>query len=171
VPQLSPAEREAFLAQPGILCRIATIKPDGAPHVTPVWFIHDRGEVVVTPRKESAWLEHIRREPRVAITIDEEAGPYRKITLEGIACFRYEIGRDDEWRDLYRAIARRYVPEAGAEHYIQETIDQPRALLAVPFDGSKVRTWRMPIEGEGFTGIWHRRYYVPGSKMATDADS
>ena len=166
MPQLSADEREAFLDQPGILCRIATIRPDGAPHVAPVWFIHDAGEIVVTPRKESAWLEHIRRDPRVAVTIDEEAGPYRKVTLEGVARFRFDIGRDDEWRDLYRRIARRYVPEAGAEHYIQETIDQPRALLAIPFESSKVATWRMPLPGEAYTGIWHRRYYVEGSKMA-----
>ena len=166
MPQLSADERESFLHQPGILCRIATIRPDGAPHVTPVWFIYDGGEIVVTPRKEAAWLGHIRRDPRVAVTIDEEAGPYRKVTLEGVARFRFDIGRDAEWRDLYRRIACRYVPEAGAEHYIQETIDQPRALLAVPLEGSKVRTWRMPIPGEAYTGIWHKRYYVEGSKMA-----
>ena len=166
MPQLSTEERDAFLDQPGILCRIATIRPDGAPHVTPVWFIHDGGEIVVTPRQESAWLEHIRRDPRVAITIDEEAGPYRKVTVEGLARFRFDTGHDAEWRDLYRAIACRYVPAAGAEHYIQETIDQPRALLAVPLEGSRVRTWRMPNPGEAYTGIWHRRYYVEGSKMA-----
>ena len=170
MPQLSRGEREAFLDQPAILCRVATIRPDGAPHVTPVWFIYDEGEIVVTPRKESAWLEHIRRDPRVAITIDEEAAPYRKVTLEGVARFRFDLGHDDEWRGLYRRIACRYVPEAGAEHYIQETIDQPRALLALPFAGSKVRTWRMPVAGEEYTGIWHRRYYVDGSKMAARAD-
>ena len=60
---------------------------------------------------------------------------------------------------------------AGAERYIQETIDQPRALLSVPFADSKVRTWRMPIAGEAYTGIWHDRYYVDGSKLAEAAAS
>ena len=166
MPALNPDERAAFLAQPGVLVRIATIRPDGAPHVTPAWFIHESGEILITPRKESAWLAHLRRDPRIALTIDEEAGPYRKITVEGVARIAYDLGRDAEWRDTYRRIACRYVPEAGAEHYIQETIDQPRALIAVPFEGSNVRSWRMPLEGEAYTGIWHKRYYVPGSKMA-----
>jgi hypothetical protein len=165
MPQLTEAERMAFLDQPGILVRIATLKADGAPHVTPAWFICDGGKIVITPRKESSWLANIRRDPRVALTIDEEAGPYRKVTVEGRARIAYDIGRDAEWRDLYRRIACRYVPEAGAEHYIQETIDQPRALIAVPLGGSKVATWRMPLPGEEYSGIWHQRYYVPGTKL------
>lgn len=170
MPRMSTEERDAFLQQPGILCRIATLKPDGAPHVTPIWFICEGGEVLVTPRSESSWLEHLRRDPRVAVTIDEEPTPYRKVTVEGAARFAYGLGHDSEWRDLYRRIACRYVPAEGAEHYIQETIDQPRALVAIPLAGSKVRTWRMPVGDEDFTGIWHRRYYVGGSKMAGQAD-
>jgi PPOX class probable F420-dependent enzyme len=166
MPPLSATEREAFLAERGILCRIATVQPSGAPHVTPVWFIHEDGRVYVTPRAESSWLGHLRRDPRVALTIDEEAAPYRKVTIEGTARFAHETGEDDAWRGLYRRIAKRYVEAAGAEAYIQATIDQPRALIAIPFAGSKVRTWRMPIAGEAYQGIWHNRYYAPGTKMA-----
>lgn len=166
MPPLSSAERDAFLQQPGILCRIATIEPDGGPHVTPVWFIVEAGAVLLTPRAESAWLAHIRREPRVALTIDDQEHPYNKVTVQGHAELLHDLGEDDTWRDLYRRIARRYVPAVGAEHYIQETIDQPRALLRIPLAGSKVRSWRMPVAGEPFRGIWHDRYYVPGSKMS-----
>jgi len=166
MPPLSHAEREAFLTEPRILCRIATIKPDGAPHVTPAWFIYEGGEVLITPRARSAWLGHIRRDGRVALTIDEQPTPYRKVTVEGSARIVHETGCDDEWRDLYQRIAKRYTSPEGAEHYIQETIDQPRALIAVTLDGSIVRTWRMPVAGEPFRGIWHDRYYVEGSKMA-----
>ncbi|MEO8540909.1 MAG: PPOX class F420-dependent oxidoreductase [bacterium] len=166
MPPLSTSERETLLQQPGILCRIATIQPSGAPHVTPIWFINEDDAIWLTPRAESSWLGHIRTDPRVAITIDDQAHPYPKMTLEGVAEIVHETGDDDIWRDLYRRIARRYVNAEGAEHYIQETIDQPRALIRLLLAGSKVRTWRMPIEGEPFTGIWHKRYYVPGSKMA-----
>lgn len=166
MPALSADARSAFLNERGILCRIATIQPSGAPHVTPVWFAFEGGEVLITPRAESSWLANIRREPRVALTIDEEAGPYRKVTVEGAARIVFEPGNDDAWRDTYRGIARRYVEPAGAEAYIQATIDQPRALIAVPLAGSKVRTWRMPVPGEAYQGIWHERYYAPGTKMA-----
>jgi hypothetical protein len=77
---------------------------------------------------------------------------------------------DDAWRDLYRDIAYRYVDKDAADAYVDNTIDQPRALLAVPLSGSKVTTWRMPLEGENQTGIWHRRYYLDGTLMARVAD-
>lgn len=168
MPPLSSAEREAFLQQPGVLCRIATVRPDGAPTVTPVWFIYEEGKIWATPRAKSAWLENIRRDPRVSLTIDEEAGPYRKVRVEGTATIVYDVGRDDEWRERYRRIARRYVPPEAADHYIAETIDQPRALLAIDLATSHVTTWRMPVQGEAYRGIWHRRYYAPGSKLAAD---
>ena len=82
----------------------------------------------------------------------------------------HELGEDDEWRDLYRQITRRYVDAQGAEAYIQQTIDQPRALLSLELATAAVTTWRMPGADEPYTGIWHRRYYVPGSKMAARAD-
>jgi PPOX class probable F420-dependent enzyme len=166
MPRLTNNERDQFLAAPGILCRIATIRPDGAPSVTPIWYIHEESKVFVTPRAHSAWLEHIRRDPRVSITIDEEAGPYRKVRIEGSMSIEHDLGEDDAWRDRYRRIACRYVPAEAAEHYIQETIDQPRALLSIALDEADVVTWRMPGRGEAYSGIWHKRYYVEGSKLA-----
>ena len=169
MPPLNSAERDAFLAAPGVLMRVATVDVGGDPHVTPIWFIHEDGRIWFTPRKESLWLEHVRAHPRVALAIDEEAAPYRKVVVEGDAEIVYDLGDDDAWRDRYRRIALRYVPPQGAEAYIQNTIDQPRALLAVSLGDSTLKTWRMPQEGESATGIWHRRYYVEGSKYADEA--
>jgi PPOX class probable F420-dependent enzyme len=169
MPALTPSERDEFLNRPGVLVRIATIQADGAPHVTPAWFIYENGEIYMTPRAASTWLDNLRRDSRIALTIDEDPTPYRKVTVEGRARIVHETGEDDIWRDLYRRITRRYVSPEGAEAYIQSTIDQPRALLAVPLSGSKVRSWRMPVDGESHTGIWHRRYYVEGSAMAQHA--
>jgi PPOX class probable F420-dependent enzyme len=170
MPKLSDSERDAFLREPGVLMRLATIRADGAPAVTPIWFIYEEGAIWFTPRAESAWLGHLRRDPRAALAIDEQPLPYRKVVIEGRAELVHDLGRDDVWRDRYRRIACRYVPEAEAEAYVQNTIDQPRALFRVPLAGSTVRTWRMPVGDEDGTGIWHRRYYVSGSKMAAEAD-
>jgi PPOX class probable F420-dependent enzyme len=162
-------ERETLLTEPGMICRIATVQLGGSPHVTPVWFIYEDGQIYVTPRAESSWLSNIRRNPRVALTIDENPHPYRKVTVEGEARIVHDLGEDELWRDQYRRIAERYTSPEGARAYIQRTIDQPRALLAVAIEASVVRTWRMPIEGEPGTGIWHERYYLPGTLMADDA--
>ena len=64
----------------------------------------------------------------------------------------------------------RYVPEDGARAYVTGTDDQPRALLGVRLAEAKVSTWRMPVGDEAGTGIWARRYYLDGTKMAVTAD-
>lgn len=160
-----------FLGEPGVLLHLATIRSDGSPRIAPMWFIYEDGAIWFTPRAESDWLRDLRADPRCAMVIDEQPLPYRKVSINGVAELAYDLGRDELWRDLYRRIACRYVPPEGAEAYIQTTIDQPRALFRVPLEGSVVQTWRMPVEGEDGAGIWHRRYYVAGSRMAKRADT
>lgn len=151
--------------------RLATVDADGMPRLSPVWFLHDAegNEILFTPRAESAFLANLRRDNRLALVIDEEALPYRKFSVQGTAEIRHELGEDDVWRDRYRQIAERYISAEAAERYITDTIDQPRALIAVPLDGAIVSSWRMPVEGEPGTGIWARRYYGEGTKMAERA--
>src|ERR1700739_1579306 len=102
MPKLTANEMAAFLAEPGHLARIATIRPDGAPSVVPVWFIFENGRVLITPRKHSAFLQNIRRDKRVAATIDEDTGRYRKVIFEGAAEILFDTGEDREWDDIYR---------------------------------------------------------------------
>jgi PPOX class probable F420-dependent enzyme len=169
MPKLSTQEMLDFLAERGHLARIATIMPTGAPSVVPVWFIYENGNVMITPRKHSAFLANLRHDPRVAITIDEEAGSYRKVLFEGNAEILFEVGRDREWDDIYRRIACRYIDEASADYYLAETKDQPRALIGIDCVKARITTWRMPTGDEPYSGIWARRYYEPVSKMAASA--
>ncbi len=163
MPKLTDLERDAFLAERGVLMRIAVVRADGSPLVTPIWFIHEDGAIYFTPREKSEWFRCLRRDPRVALCIDEQPLPYRKVLIEGQAELVYETGNDDAWRDQYRRIAERYVDREGAEAYVQNTIDQPRGLYRVVLDDAEVTTWRMPVEGEDGMGIWPDRYYVPGT--------
>ena len=167
MPKLTDNEIEGFLAERGHLARIATVRPDGAPSVVPVWFIYEDGKVLITPRKHSEFLRNLRHDPRVAITVDEDANRYRKVLFEGVARILYEVGEDRKWDDVYRRIACRYIDEASADYYLTETRDQPRALIGVERAKAKVTTWRMPTEDEPYSGIWARRYYDPGTKMAS----
>ena len=172
MPQLTPDEVDALLDEPGHLLRLATIDGDGFPRLVPIWFIRRDDDILFTPRGPSVFLANIRRDPRVGLSIDEDALPYRKVTVQGTARIVHDVGDDDEWRDLYRSIAKRYVPADAADAYVDGTIDQPRALVAVQLGGgSRTTTWRMPVDGEPGTGIWHRRYYLEGTRMARLTDS
>lgn len=170
MPKLDPDETAAFLDEPGHLVRIGTVDADGMPRVTPTWFISDGGRILFTPRAASVFLANLRRDPRVGLVIDETALPYRKVNVAGSAEIVHDLGDDDTWRDTYRAIATRYIEPDAAESYIQATIDQPRALIGVSLESAKVTSWRMPVGEEDGTGIWARRYYGDGTKMAERAD-
>jgi PPOX class probable F420-dependent enzyme len=172
MPRLDAAEMERFLDEPGHLLRIGTIDEDGYPSVLPIWFIRQDDDIVFTPRGPAVFLADIRRDPRVGLSIDEDPLPYRKVTVRGRARILHEPGDDDEWRDLYRQIAKRYVDVEAADAYVENTIDQPRALIAVSMTAPDVRvtSWRMPVEDEDGTGIWHRRYYLDGTHLARLAD-
>src|SRR5688572_30031519 len=167
MPKLTDADIRAFLDEPGHLARIATIDDDGTPRVLPLWFVLDRSRVCFTPRSPAVIWRNIQRDPRIGISIDEDAQPYRKVTIQGVAEVLHPPGDDDAWRDLYRVIAGRYTPKEWADAYVDGTDDQPRALCAVDLDAptTRVSTWRMPVQGEDPRGIWARRYYVPGTKM------
>jgi PPOX class probable F420-dependent enzyme len=169
MPKLTVEEMRIFLQERSHLARIATVCPDGSPSVVPIWFLYEGGKILITPRKPSAFYANIQREPRVGIAIDEEAARYRKVLIEGAAEILFIPGQDEQWRDVYRRLCCRYVDEESADHYVNETSDQPRALIGVTLAAAKVTTWRMPAADEPYTGIWHKRYYDDGAKMAQSA--
>lgn len=169
MPKLKDSERDAFLAEPATIMNIATVDPDGAPLVTPIWYIHEEGRIWFTPRQHSEWLKHIRNDNRVALSIDETAIPYRKVVVRGRANVDHEVGNDDAWRDRYRRIAERYIPKDDANAYVDGTDDQPRALCSVKLADAEVRTWRMPVDDEPYNGIWAKRYWTQNAKVNQQA--
>jgi hypothetical protein len=169
MPKMNDAERDQFLAEPGTIMNIATVDADGAPLVTPIWFIHEQGRIWFTPRQHSEWLRHIRGDNRVALSIDEPELPYRKVVARGRAAIDYDVGNDDAWRDRYRRIAQRYIPLDDANAYVDGTDDQPRALCSVVLADAEVRSWRMPIGEEAYQGIWAKRYWTSDAKVAREA--
>lgn len=170
MPKLSPPEIVAFLEEPGHLLRLATVDADGAPRISPVWCtFHGAadglGSILFTPRERSVFFANLQRDPRIALSVDEDALPYRKISVQGRAEIVHDLGSDDAWRDTYREIACRFLDAEAADRYLAATIDQPRALLAVDLDDATVTTWRMPVDEEPGTGIWAAQYYADGSRM------
>jgi len=170
MPKLSDDDIYTFLAEPNHLCRIATVDAGGMPRVVPLWFMMDGDRLCFTPREPAMIWQNMLRDPRVGISVDEDELPYRKVTIQGHIEVLFQPGRDHLWQHLYRAIAARYIGTEAANGYVDSTDDQPRALCAVDLGAATTRlsTWRMPLGDEDPRGIWHNRYYLPGTKMSTD---
>lgn len=157
---MDPQAVTEFLEEPAHLVRIGTVDDDGMPLVVPTWFVFDDGRILVTPRERSAWRRHLEREPKVCFTVDEERNPYRKVVVRGEVDVVHPLGEDDRWRDVYRTITGRYLPEAAAEAYLRSTWDEPRALLGLRLDRARVTTWVMPgPDSPDPLAVWAPKYY------------
>jgi PPOX class probable F420-dependent enzyme len=70
---LSPELRE--LIEAGPMAHLSTINPDGSPQVTVIWVALDGDELVSTHMRENVKLKNIRRDPRVALSVDAPREP------------------------------------------------------------------------------------------------
>ena len=83
-----------------------------------------------------------------------------KVIARGQAELIHDVGNDDEWREIYRDITTRYVPENFANAYLTDTHDEPRGLWALDLTRARVDTWRMPTgKGESSLAVWAPKYY------------
>jgi PPOX class probable F420-dependent enzyme len=110
-------EISAFLdqASPALVGVVATVRADGSPHAVPVWYSWGGDAVNIWTEGERAWVRNLRRDPRVAFTVQESKPPYAAVTMRG----RPEASTtgDDIDRDIYR-IAGRYLAQDECEEYV-----------------------------------------------------
>jgi PPOX class probable F420-dependent enzyme len=119
-------ELDRFLLAGTRTGKLATTRADGSPHVAPVWFILDGDDLVFMTGESTVKGRAMLRDPRVAISIDDENPPFAFAIIEGVV----SISRDlDEMLPLSIAIARRYVGDELAEQYGRRNAVQGELLL------------------------------------------
>ncbi|MEV1328233.1 PPOX class F420-dependent oxidoreductase [Micromonospora costi] len=74
----------ALLAEPQ-LAHVATIEPDGSPHVTPVWVDTDGEHILFNTVRGRVKYENLRRDPHVAISVADKADDFRTLWVKGTA--------------------------------------------------------------------------------------
>jgi PPOX class probable F420-dependent enzyme len=112
--EMSEAERRDFLLAGTRTAKLATVRPDGRPHVAPVWFLLDGEEVVFTTHESTVKARNMRLDPRVSLCVDDEEPPYAFVLVEGRA--RLSAGDPDLLRWTTR-IGGRYMGAGRAEEY------------------------------------------------------
>jgi PPOX class probable F420-dependent enzyme len=125
---MSDKEYKQFLAEGTRTGKLATVRKDGRPHVTPIWFDLDGDELVFTTWHESVKSANMRRDPRVSICVDEEIPPFAFVTVEG----RVTISADADERAYWtRRIAARYMGEELADAYGKRNSVEGELLVRV----------------------------------------
>jgi PPOX class probable F420-dependent enzyme len=106
--------REFLLSRPARTAKLATVRPDGRPHVVPVWIHLDGDDVMFTTGADTVKGRAIERDGRVALCVDDERPPFAYVLIEG----RAEVQDDPEALRLWATrIGGRYMGDDQAEAY------------------------------------------------------
>jgi PPOX class probable F420-dependent enzyme len=103
-----------FLATGTRTGKVATTRADGRPHVAPIWFVVDAGDLVFMTGADTLKGKTLLRDPRAALVVDLEEPPYAFVLVEGSVTLSTDL---EEMLPLSIAIARRYVDAARAEDF------------------------------------------------------
>lgn len=84
--QPMPEQVKQYIADAPV-CRIATVRPDGSPHVIPVCPVFDGDSTVyVDLGPDSATARALRHEPRIAVLFDEYHDDWSKLRKVLLHC-------------------------------------------------------------------------------------
>ncbi len=140
VNPLAPDEIQALLQAPWA-ANLACVRPDGGPHVVPVWHAWDGQSFTVAAWEGSRWADYLLANPRVSLTIDEPWPPLRRVIARGDARPLHQAPGPDGAPAVLEALAQRYLGRST-----------PAEMAARPWRAFRIhvrslRGWRgLPIQ-------------------------
>ncbi|MFI7412665.1 PPOX class F420-dependent oxidoreductase [Streptomyces sp. NPDC049627] len=112
--KMTDEEWRAFVSYGTRTGKLSTVRADGSPHVTPIWFVLDGDEVVFNTGSSSVKGRNLARDGRVALCVDDDRPPYAFVILQGQARISEDL---DELRYWAGRIGGRYMGEERAEEF------------------------------------------------------
>lgn len=103
-----PASKE--LLQSNIPARLAYVWTDGTPRVVPIWFHWNGKEFVLGTPPKAPKLKALAKNPKVALTIDDNQFPHKVLLIRGTAKTENVHGVIPEYAE---AAERYFGPEQG----------------------------------------------------------
>ncbi|WP_019634624.1 PPOX class F420-dependent oxidoreductase [Actinomadura atramentaria] len=82
---MSEPEWREFVAAGTRTAKVAVVRRDGSPHVTPVWFVLDGGDIVFNTGADTVKGRALRRDPRVSLCVEDDRPPFSFVTVHGEA--------------------------------------------------------------------------------------
>ncbi|MGY0022288.1 PPOX class F420-dependent oxidoreductase [Streptomyces sp. cg35] len=112
--KMTDEEWRAFVSEGTRTGKLSTVRADGSPHIAPVWFVLDGGDIVFNTGKNTVKGRNLARDGRVALCVDDERPPFSFVTIQG----RAELSEDPaELLDSATRIGGRYMGEDRAEEF------------------------------------------------------
>ncbi|MCX4646972.1 PPOX class F420-dependent oxidoreductase [Streptomyces sp. NBC_01446] len=112
--KMTDEEWRAFVSEGTRTAKLSTVRPDGSPHIAPVWFVLDGEDLVFNTGKDTVKGRNLARDNRVALCVDDERPPFSFTVIEGRAELVEELG---QLRDSATRIGARYMGEDRAQEF------------------------------------------------------
>jgi Pyridoxamine 5'-phosphate oxidase len=110
-----------------IPARIAYISIDGTPRVVPIWFHWDGRELVMGTPPKAPKLKALAKNPKVAITIDDEHFPHKVLLIRGSARLEAVDGIVPE----YALAAERYFGKEQGQAWLKQLKGMVPSMLRI----------------------------------------
>ncbi len=89
LPAFTKEELESFLKEPHI-ARLCSRNKEGTIHVSPVWFRHHNGQILIGTQDISQKARNVKRNSNVTVEIDTDEWPYKGVMIYGRAELDYD---------------------------------------------------------------------------------
>ena len=139
--KLSQDELERFLDQAHV-AHLVTLRPNGKPHVAPVWYVWDGSRAVAMAGRDAIKVKNIRRNPAVSLSIAAAQRPYHYVIIEGLAT----VTKDDLDRQVRRICVRYDGPERG-EVFARELLAEERMVL-LSIEVERMISWKEDVNDD-----------------------
>ena len=126
---MTAEEWRRFLREPVRPAMLATVRPDGRPHVAPLWIALDDDDCVVfTTGADTVKGRAVQADGRVALCVDDDQPPFSYVLVEGTA----EVSTDpDELLHWATRIGGRYMGAERAEQFGRRNAVEGELLVRV----------------------------------------
>jgi PPOX class probable F420-dependent enzyme len=102
---VKPPESHADLLEKPNFAHLATVRPDGSPQSSVMWFAWDGDRIRMTHTKTRQKFRNLSAEPRVALSIADPSDEYRFLEVRGVV---ESVEDDDAEASFYKTLQRRY---------------------------------------------------------------
>ena len=113
---MTPDAARAFLTTGTKTGKLATVRPDGRPHVAPIWFVMDGDDLVFMTWHTSVKAANMKAESRVSLCVDDEKPPFEFVIVEGTVSID-ETPDPAKQLEFSTRIAQRYMGDENAEKF------------------------------------------------------
>lgn len=128
--EMSRSEWWQFASEGTRTGKLALVRANGAPIVTPIWFLLDEGpdgdELIFTTVTDSLKGKAIGRDPRICLVVDDQEPPYSYVQFTAEARLTNDHDVTLEWATR---LGGRYMGPERAEEYGKRNADPGESLV------------------------------------------